>query len=153
MNVRQPLSNVLPTSITTAQRQMLVELSTEMHLPLGTVGRVLITGVFAAPLLRARVPEETSRQKGWRFAPATDRCSVHVLVDDRTQGMVTEVMDSTKARCGEVARAALIVAAGDLQRFHIDLRSEAQAHAEAKGRGQRELAKRLGRTNHSEARA
>ncbi|MCA8287632.1 hypothetical protein [Burkholderia vietnamiensis] len=153
MNVRQPLSNVLPTSITTEQRQMLVKLSTAMHLPLGTVCRVLITGVFAVPLLRARVPEETSRQKGWQFAPATDRCSVHVLVDDRTQGMVTEVMDSTKARRGEVARAALIVAAEDLQRFHDDLRSEAQARAEAKGRGQRELAKRLGRTNHSEVRA
>lgn len=153
MNVRHSLSNLLPMSVTMTQRQMLAELSAAMDLPVGTVGRVLITGVFADPVLRARVPGETSRQMGRRFAPGTDRCSFQVLVDDRTQGMVQTVMDSAEARVGEVARAALIVATRDLQPFQDDLRCAAKARAEAKSRGQQILTKRVARMSQNEVQA
>lgn len=162
MNVRPFLRNLLPMSITTSQLQMLTELSTAMDLPVGTVGRVLITGVFADPVLRARVPGETSSQMGRRFVTATDRCSFHVLVDDRTKSMVQAVMDSTQARIGkvdrtarvgEVARAALIVATRDLQSFQDVLRCAAKARVEAKDRGQQVLKKRVARMNDDEVQA
>ena len=156
MNVRHSVSNLIPMSVTVSQRQTLDELSTEMALPLGTIGRVLVTEVFADPLLRARVLVETTRQKGRRFSPASDRCSYQVLVDDRTYAMVADVMGSTGVRCGVVARAALIVAAADLQAFRDALRSEVRARAVAKGRAQQhytKYVKRQDRTNHNEVQA
>ncbi|HDR9033403.1 TPA: hypothetical protein QDB07_000852 [Burkholderia vietnamiensis] len=52
MTVRQPLTNLITTSIAKAQLLAIDEATTTLDLPRGTVARVLATAVFADPTLR-----------------------------------------------------------------------------------------------------
>lgn len=147
MNVIHPLTNLISTSMAKAQHLAIEEVTADLNLRRGTVARILLTVAFADASLRDRIQDEAVAQIGATFTTRTDRCAVQVLVNDETEAALTSIAQSTGAGRGEVARAALIVAVAELDRFHEAFRAEAQAHAAAKARSKQQLINRLSRIN------
>ncbi|MGX5873014.1 hypothetical protein MJ547_04530, partial [Burkholderia gladioli] len=147
MNVQHPLTTLITTSIAAAQRQAIADATEALDLPFGTIGRILVTEVFADGALRDQIEKEAAAQIGVKFTTRTDRCAMQMLIDDETDAALQSVARSTGAGRGVVARAALIVAVSTLTNFNEALRDAALARAAAKARSQQQLINRLSRMN------
>ncbi|WP_257765222.1 hypothetical protein [Burkholderia glumae] len=105
-------------------------------LPLGTVVRIVVTGVLANDALRNLVTSSVAN------APALSkdgRALIGAMMDDSTQEVLLAIGRQADAPRSKVVRAALVVGAKHLEAFTHDLETERDERQASHERGREQM--------------